>query len=616
MKRLTIAEAAREILGQHRALSAEALGEILKERGLTRARSATQAVTRALDDQDDFLRLSDGRWSRPRELLDGATLAHRIGDDELARDSLALDIDLVPIVALSREPLRTADGRALRFRWEPEVVEATGDADAVLEGPHGWLTFSPGDLVQVRVHASVVDVDSGAMPDPASRMAARRVVEAVRSRLEEQREHLPFLPRIVHLEQVILDLLVDDPELLAQPMPPFGEALRAAGLETHRGSAGLPGTDWKAADEFWSGIDDELDDELDDDFDLDDLDIDIEADDVDEDEGEHGTLLEQFGRTFDLTEDQTKAVFGVLGAVELVQSGVPLKPDLVAAIGEVLDDQAIVRALARISWSERGLEPVVVEVERQAQGRAAASPRFLLGALSEGRGEVLEAERQFQAAVEADPAHAMALTELSRYEFDRGNYDATLTHLRAAGTPVGDPDLAFLESHAKSRYPSVGRNEPCPCGSGRKYKHCHLALSDTLEIPPVRALLHKLELWLSQIDTERIVSKVIGRAVAPAALTADLVEDAGILVADICLFDRGQLARFLKVRGVLLPAAEVQLARSWLGTRRSLYEVERVRGADLTVRDMLASRTIELHDAALSHQVQPLDVLLSPTASR
>jgi preprotein translocase subunit SecA len=22
----------------------------------------------------------------------------------------------------------------------------------------------------------------------------------------------------------------------------------------------------------------------------------------------------------------------------------------------------------------------------------------------------------------------------------------------------------------------VGRNEPCPCGSGKKYKHCHGAL--------------------------------------------------------------------------------------------------------------------------------------------
>jgi len=22
-------------------------------------------------------------------------------------------------------------------------------------------------------------------------------------------------------------------------------------------------------------------------------------------------------------------------------------------------------------------------------------------------------------------------------------------------------------------YPRVGRNEPCPCGSGKKFKHCH-----------------------------------------------------------------------------------------------------------------------------------------------
>ena len=27
----------------------------------------------------------------------------------------------------------------------------------------------------------------------------------------------------------------------------------------------------------------------------------------------------------------------------------------------------------------------------------------------------------------------------------------------------------------------VGRNEPCPCGSGKKYKHCHGALASTRE---------------------------------------------------------------------------------------------------------------------------------------
>jgi preprotein translocase subunit SecA len=25
--------------------------------------------------------------------------------------------------------------------------------------------------------------------------------------------------------------------------------------------------------------------------------------------------------------------------------------------------------------------------------------------------------------------------------------------------------------------PKVGRNDPCPCGSGKKYKHCHGSLS-------------------------------------------------------------------------------------------------------------------------------------------
>jgi preprotein translocase subunit SecA len=25
--------------------------------------------------------------------------------------------------------------------------------------------------------------------------------------------------------------------------------------------------------------------------------------------------------------------------------------------------------------------------------------------------------------------------------------------------------------------PKVGRNDPCPCGSGKKYKHCHGAIA-------------------------------------------------------------------------------------------------------------------------------------------
>jgi preprotein translocase subunit SecA len=46
--------------------------------------------------------------------------------------------------------------------------------------------------------------------------------------------------------------------------------------------------------------------------------------------------------------------------------------------------------------------------------------------------------------------------------------------------PVADAngDVAIAEAATKKRpitrlTQKVGRNDPCPCGSGKKYKHCH-----------------------------------------------------------------------------------------------------------------------------------------------
>jgi preprotein translocase subunit SecA len=38
--------------------------------------------------------------------------------------------------------------------------------------------------------------------------------------------------------------------------------------------------------------------------------------------------------------------------------------------------------------------------------------------------------------------------------------------------PSGATATPFVRNERK-----VGRNEPCPCGSGKKYKHCHGQLS-------------------------------------------------------------------------------------------------------------------------------------------
>jgi preprotein translocase subunit SecA len=39
--------------------------------------------------------------------------------------------------------------------------------------------------------------------------------------------------------------------------------------------------------------------------------------------------------------------------------------------------------------------------------------------------------------------------------------------------PDESGDAQVLTAPQQPPVPSVGRNEPCPCGSGRKYKHCH-----------------------------------------------------------------------------------------------------------------------------------------------
>jgi len=46
------------------------------------------------------------------------------------------------------------------------------------------------------------------------------------------------------------------------------------------------------------------------------------------------------------------------------------------------------------------------------------------------------------------------------------------THSNASGFS-GDTDNGALAEPVRRKTPKVGRNDPCPCGSGKKYKHCH-----------------------------------------------------------------------------------------------------------------------------------------------
>ncbi|NKE29433.1 SEC-C domain-containing protein, partial [Mycobacterium tuberculosis] len=153
----------------------------------------------------------------------------------------------------------------------------------------------------------------------------------------------------------------------------------------------------------------------------------------------------------------------------------------------------------------------------------------------------------------------------------------------------------------------LGRNEACWCGSGRKYKKCHLGrealpLAERVDWLYAKASQHALSGdWtglLAEVSYERFRYADSDDEDALAAALADP------LVLDAVLFEGGAFAEFLEVRGSLLPDDERLLAEQWLLVERSVFEVEHVQpGEGVIVRDVRTGDTHEVHERAASRQL-------------
>jgi hypothetical protein len=67
-----------------------------------------------------------------------------------------------------------------------------------------------------------------------------------------------------------------------------------------------------------------------------------------------------------------------------------------------------------------------------------------------------------------EKVQALELLRLTRAEIER--QIAATTHERRAPHPSEGNTMGRAASTAAR---AAGRNEPCPCGSGKKFKHCH-----------------------------------------------------------------------------------------------------------------------------------------------
>ena len=69
-----------------------------------------------------------------------------------------------------------------------------------------------------------------------------------------------------------------------------------------------------------------------------------------------------------------------------------------------------------------------------------------------------------------DVEEAVPQQEVSNVRYQHADYEEALAAEAEAASP---PAVSQTVHHG----PKVGRNDPCPCGSGKKYKHCHGKLS-------------------------------------------------------------------------------------------------------------------------------------------
>ncbi|MFC9834621.1 SEC-C domain-containing protein [Rhodococcus sp. NPDC127530] len=436
--------------------------------------------------------------------------------------------------------------------------------EAVLVLPKGTLVQrSPGDLLALSTSDSGVHLDFVAEPVADAPDLAPRFTQ----RLTES--------AVVDLEEEVWQLLVDDPAAFAVPTLPLAEMVEAADFDRSGQLVAPRGFDF---DEYGQDL-----------------------------------LIRVYAEQLGLPVEAAPAVAMLVSLVTALAEDDDQdigerffgKPELYAGLA----DPAVVEVAAHELFDADVDPSVVLEaaqlllVSGPREVKAAAS--WIAGRATEMEGFPEQAEDHYHYALAVDGAFDPALFDLARFASDRGDAVRGLSLLnRMAG---GDVETlhAVLEHFQPTPRPGLGRNHPCWCGSGKKYKICHLGkgdqpLSERAAWLYQKAKLHAEELgWRDQIlEFAEIRSEFW---VGEEALLESLDDP---LVADVALFEGGAFTDFVDSRADLLPPDEFALARQWQEVERSVHEVEEVRpGEGLTLRDLRTGDRHEIREGSASRQL-------------
>jgi len=527
------------------------------------------------------------------DLVAGATFTHRFNEAEAQLSLLSVAFDLG---ALDRiDTIRLPDGT--------ELDQFSADVHHLAwRGPDGWLDgFAPGDLLGFTVTVDSDGTDGEVVEatvtiekvadEPVLSDAVAWLVRAGYDELAEE----PGLP--VGGSELAWSLLFHHPGLFTTAQLPLDELCAAAGLEQRAGRVAHTEEVWRRdlAHRRFTAV----------------CEVVPEA---------HWRLV--LGRAVeilddpDATADEVRAVLDECAEPETL---------------DVLADVLFVHHLDVSDEFERGqadspgrlfdLVERATTVARRSRQTAVA--QYLACVLYERCGAPETAEAHLKKAGEAQPRLGPIVERLGWYRFDRGDASGamrwwrTLTDIPDAARTI-EPFLA-----PESRGPRPGRNDPCWCGSGRKFKHCHQTAKQLPALPDrVGWLCRKASLWLEHSTgdvrdsvTDLISARATGdpdtRPWDLAGLDDGTLDDlfdaaaADPIVFDAALHEGGLFGLFLHERGELLPEDEQLLAATWQTADRSVHEVVAVEpGVAMTLRDLATGEVAEVRERTASTQIE------------
>ena len=172
----------------------------------------------------------------------------------------------------------------------------------------------------------------------------------------------------------------------------------------------------------------------------------------------------------------------------------------------------------------------------------------------------------------------------------------------------------------------IGRNDPCPCGSGKKYKHCHGATSVPTDEQRYEAL-RRLE-YDAQLVLEKLARRKFGAQYVETAWTDFIAEfgenlvDSALRTSD--LFERWMQYCWRQGDGQCLPElffsgggsrSGEDVARFIEATYSSPYSFFQVvasrPGQGMDLRDLLQKLDVSVTEHAASSQCRPGDILFA-----